>query len=104
MQESPKTSSISLFLPRRATAAHSNNTLSDMILFYQILSIYVTNQQIDPAMSQELPVMQLSYVLIGTIVWWLESEKRYTPRQMATWFWRFAFYGYLAARWYQAPQ
>ena len=53
--------------------------------------------QIDPAMPQELPAMQLSHVLIGTIVWWLESEKSYTPRQMATWFHRFAFYGYLSA-------
>ena len=61
------------------------------------------SQPIDPAMPPELPVMQLSHVLIGTIVWWLESEKRYTPRQMATWFYRFAFYGYLAARGYEAP-
>jgi AcrR family transcriptional regulator len=58
-------------------------------------------QQIDPAMPEALPVMQLSHVLIGTIVWWLESEKRYTPRQIATWFWRFAFYGYLSARRYE---
>jgi len=60
-------------------------------------------QQIDTAMPQELPAMQLSHVLIGTIVWWLESERGYTPRQMATWFYRFAFYGYLAARGYEAP-
>ena len=60
-------------------------------------------QQIDPAMPQELPVLQLSHVLIGTIVWWLESEERYTPRQMAAWFWRFAFHGYLSARGYEAP-
>ncbi len=55
-----------------------------------------SRQAIDAAMPQELPAMQLSHVLIGTIVWWLESEKSYTPRQMATWFHRFAFYGYLA--------
>jgi AcrR family transcriptional regulator len=61
------------------------------------------SQQIDPAMPQELPVMQLSQVLIGTIVWWLESEKSYTPRQMATWFHRFAYYGYLSALGYEAP-
>jgi Transcriptional regulator C-terminal region len=61
------------------------------------------SQPIDPAMPHELPVMQLSHVLIGTIVWWLESEKRYTPRQIATWFWRFAFYGYLSARGYETP-
>ena len=60
-------------------------------------------QPIDPAMPQELPGMQLSHVLIGTIVWWLESEKSYTPRQMATWFYRFAFYGYLSALGYEAP-
>jgi AcrR family transcriptional regulator len=58
---------------------------------------------IDPAMPQELPAMQLSQVLIGTIVWWLESEMSSTPRQMATWFHRFAFYGYLAALGYEAP-
>lgn len=61
------------------------------------------SQPIDPAMPQELPGMQLSHVLIGTIVWWLESEKSYTPRQMATWFHRFAFYGYLSALGYEAP-
>ena len=60
-------------------------------------------QQIDPAMPRELPVIQLSHVLIGTIVWWLKSERSYTPRQMATWFHRFAFHGYLAARGYEAP-
>lgn len=60
-------------------------------------------QQSDPSMPQELPGMQLSHVLIGTIVWWLESEKSYTPRQMATWFHRFAFYGYLSALGYEAP-
>ena len=60
-------------------------------------------QQIDPAMPKALPVMQLSHVLIGTIVWWLESEKSSTPRQVAAWFWRFAFYGYLSARGYEAP-
>ena len=56
-----------------------------------------------PAIPQELPGMQLSHVLIGTIAWWLESEKSYTPRQMAIWFHRFAFYGYLVARGYEAP-
>ena len=60
-------------------------------------------QPSDPAMPQELPGMQLSHVLIGTIVWWLESEKSYTPRQMATWFYRFAYYGYLSALGYEAP-
>ncbi len=60
------------------------------------------SQPIDPAMPQELPAMQLSHVLLGTIVWWLESETSYTPRQMATWFHRFAFYGYLSALGYEA--
>ena len=62
-----------------------------------------STRPIDSAMPQELPAMQLSHVLIGTIVWWLESEKSYTARQMATWFHRFAFYGYLFARGYEAP-
>ena len=62
-----------------------------------------SRHQIDPAMPKTLPVLQLSHVLIGTIVWWLESEKSYTPRQMATWFYRFAFYGYLTALGYEAP-
>ncbi|GHO49342.1 TetR/AcrR family transcriptional regulator [Ktedonospora formicarum] len=53
--------------------------------------------RVDPAMPSELPVTQLSHVLIGTIVWWLESEKLYTPMQIATWFHRFVFYGYLFA-------
>ncbi len=60
-------------------------------------------QQIEPVMPQELPGTQLSHVMIGTIVWWLESEKSYTPRQMATWFYRFAFYGYISALGYEAP-
>ncbi len=62
-----------------------------------------SKQQIDQAMPEALPVMQLSHVLIGTIVWWLESERSYTPRQIATWFWRFAFYGYISARGYEVP-
>jgi AcrR family transcriptional regulator len=60
------------------------------------------SQPIDPAMPAEVPAMQLSYVLIGTIVWWLESETSYTPRQMATWFHRFAFFGYISALGYKA--
>jgi len=55
----------------------------------------------DPLMPPELPVVQLSHVLLGTLVWWLESEKQLSPKQMATWFHRFAFYGYLAALGYQ---
>jgi len=54
-------------------------------------------------MPQGLPVMQLSHVLIGTIVWWLESEKSYTARQVATWFYRFPFRGYLSALGYEIP-
>ncbi|MBA2678434.1 MAG: TetR/AcrR family transcriptional regulator [Ktedonobacteraceae bacterium] len=61
-----------------------------------------SRQQIEPAIPQELPVTQLSHILIGTIVWWLESEKSYTPRHIASWFHRFAFYGYLSALGYKA--
>ncbi len=60
------------------------------------------SRPIDPAMPEELPGMQLSHVLIGTIAWWLESEMSATPKQMATWFWRFAFYGYISALGYEA--
>jgi AcrR family transcriptional regulator len=62
-----------------------------------------SRQPSNQGMPETLPVVQLAHVLIGTIVWWLESDERYTPRQIATWFWRFAFYGYLAARGYQVP-
>ncbi len=61
------------------------------------------DRTIDPTMPPELPSAQLAQVLIGTIVWWLESEDPYTPRQMATWFHRFAFYGYLVALGYPSP-
>lgn len=57
-------------------------------------------QQSSAAMPEELAVMQLAHMLIGTIVWWLESEKSYAPQQIATWFYRFAFYGYLSASGY----
>ncbi|HET8913532.1 MAG TPA: TetR/AcrR family transcriptional regulator [Ktedonobacteraceae bacterium] len=59
--------------------------------------------RIESTVPQELALTQLSHVLIGTIVWWLESQTNYTPRQMATWFHRFTFYGYLSARGYDAP-
>lgn len=59
-----------------------------------------TMQPIDPAMPTALPVAQLAYVLIGTIVWWLESGRSYTPTQIAAWFCHFVFYGYLATRGY----
>jgi AcrR family transcriptional regulator len=61
------------------------------------------HQQTDPTMPTDLPLTQLSHVLIGTIVWWLESDKNYTPTQMATWFHRFAYYGYLWALGIDAP-
>jgi AcrR family transcriptional regulator len=58
-------------------------------------------QPVDPAMPHELPAMQLAYVLIGTIIWWLDGERHYTPRQMASWFHHFAFFGYLSALGYE---
>ena len=58
---------------------------------------------IDPAMPDALPIVQLAHVLIGTIVWWLENDMHYTSRQIAAWFWQFAFYGYLSARGYEVP-
>lgn len=61
------------------------------------------SQPIYPGIPQDLAALQLAHVLIGTIVWWLESEKSSTPRQIATWFHRFAFYGYVSARGYKMP-
>ena len=61
------------------------------------------DQTIDPAMPPELPAIQLAHVLLGTIIWWLESDQRATPKQMSSWFYRFAFYGYLAALGYGTP-
>lgn len=59
-------------------------------------------RHVDSALPVDLPAVQLSHVLIGTIVWWLESEQRSTPRQTAAWFYRFAFFGYLSALGYEA--
>jgi AcrR family transcriptional regulator len=59
-----------------------------------------TRQQ---TMPNTLADMQLAYVLIGTVVWWLENDMNRTPREIAAWFWQFAFYGYLAARGYITP-
>ncbi len=58
-------------------------------------------RQIDPALPDELPAMQFAHVFTGTIVWWLESEQRYTPKQIASWFYRFAIFGFFIARGYQ---
>jgi AcrR family transcriptional regulator len=74
---------------------------SKLILESEQLWEMQPNLPIDPAMPEELPAIQLAQVLIGTLVWWLENDQRYTPKQMATWFHRFAFYGYLATRGYQ---
>lgn len=62
-----------------------------------------SERQTDPAMPNALPVMLLAHLLIGAIAWWLENAKNYTPRQIATWFCHFAFYGYLSARGYEGP-
>lgn len=37
----------------------------------------------------ELPFVLGVQVLIGTIIWWLESEEASSPRQTAAWFSRF---------------
>jgi AcrR family transcriptional regulator len=48
-------------------------------------------------MPPELPVVMLAHTLLGAITWWLESEKSYTPKQMASWFLSYGFYGYAHA-------
>jgi AcrR family transcriptional regulator len=61
-----------------------------------------SRQPLGPAFPHQLPATQLAHVLIGTMSWWLESEQSYTPRQLAIWFYRFAFSGYLSAIGYEA--
>lgn len=56
--------------------------------------------QVDPTIPRELPVIQISQVFIGTVIWWLENDKSYTPEQMVSWFHQFAYYGYLSTRGY----
>ncbi len=51
-------------------------------------------RQRGPNMPPELPVVLLSHILIGAITWWLESDRYYSPKQMASWFLGYAFYGY----------
>lgn len=63
----------------------------------------VHEQPLGPAFPLDLPATQLAHVLIGTISWWLASDKQYTPGQMAAWFYRFAFSGYLSALGYTSP-
>ncbi|GHO97832.1 TetR family transcriptional regulator [Reticulibacter mediterranei] len=48
-------------------------------------------------MPPELPVVLLAHTLLGAITWWLESEKSYTPKQMASWFLSYGLYGYAHA-------
>lgn len=45
-------------------------------------------------MPREVAVALAANFLISTLVWWLESESSYSPREIATWFRRFLFSGY----------
>jgi AcrR family transcriptional regulator len=46
------------------------------------------------AMPREVALAFTANLLISTLTWWLESESRYSPREVATWFRRFLFSGY----------
>ncbi len=48
-------------------------------------------------MPAEAAIAAVSNVFIGMVIWWLEGEQQHTPKQMATWFLRFALYGYYHA-------
>ena len=48
-------------------------------------------------MPSEIAITAVSNVFIGMVIWWLEEEQPHTPKQMATWFLRFALYGYYHA-------
>jgi hypothetical protein len=50
-----------------------------------------------PEMPSELPVVMLAHTLLGAITWWLESEKRYAPKLMASWFLSYGLYGFVHA-------
>ncbi len=58
----------------------------------------------DRTMPGELPVLLLAHALTGAIVWWLEREERYAPKQIADWFYYSAFSGYLATLGYGGAQ
>lgn len=46
------------------------------------------------AMPREVAIAFTANLLISALTWWLESESRYSPREVATWFRRFLFSGY----------
>ena len=48
-------------------------------------------------MPSEVAITAISNVFIGMITWWLEGKQQHSPKQMATWFLRFALYGYYHA-------
>ncbi|WP_218103959.1 TetR/AcrR family transcriptional regulator [Thermogemmatispora onikobensis] len=48
-------------------------------------------------MPSAIAIAAVSNAFIGMVTWWLEGELQYTPRQMASWFLRFALYGYYHA-------
>lgn len=58
---------------------------------------YGPGKQESSGMPPELPVVMLAHTLLGAITWWLDSEKRYTPKQMASWFLSYGAYGYANA-------
>ncbi|WP_376797325.1 TetR/AcrR family transcriptional regulator [Thermogemmatispora sp.] len=48
-------------------------------------------------MPAEVAIVAISNAFIGMLVWWLEEAQAHSPKQMATWFLRFALYGYYHA-------
>jgi AcrR family transcriptional regulator len=65
----------------------------DLKVQHEKLNNSVAKTQDRPGIPLELPVVLLSHTLIGAITWWLESDRYYSPRQMASWFLGYTFYG-----------
>ncbi len=48
-------------------------------------------------MPAEVAIAAVAKAFLGMVMWWLEEELQHSPEQMATWFLRFALYGYYHA-------
>ncbi len=48
-----------------------------------------------PKVPREVALTLTANLIIGTIAWWLESGKQYSPRQIATWFLELLINGYV---------
>jgi AcrR family transcriptional regulator len=52
-------------------------------------------KRLEDKMPRKVVITLASNLLIGTIAWWLENGKQYSPRQIASWFLNLAIDGYI---------